>query len=88
MSDTIKTILLVSASVVLILVLFLSGYLLGRVNGPLYNSPMLSGRGWMQPAGVECPHDQLDHMNWYDSDGTGDFHPRGGYFHHMHDLDW
>ena len=88
MSEPLKTILLVSASVVLILVLFLSGYLLGRVNSPFYHSPMASGRSWMQPAGIDCPHHQLDQMEWYGSDMPGDHYPGGGYFHHMHEQDW
>lgn len=81
MNETLKTILLVSVSMVLILLVFLGGYLLGRFSGPFQHTALNSSMGWSMYYGDECPHDQLPYPHMPGPGMLDQYHRGDGHFH-------
>jgi hypothetical protein len=81
MSQTLKITLIVSVGVILVMVLFLGGFLLGRFTAPLYQGAMISGRGW-QSSGFECRHDQLPYPHRPGSGMFDGYQPGSDFYHH------
>jgi hypothetical protein len=82
MNDTLKTILVVSVSMVLILVVFLGGYLLGRFSGPYQHNPRYYEMGWSMSPEVDCPHERLPYPHRPGSGMFDENYPDGGFYHH------
>jgi hypothetical protein len=82
MNDTLKTILWVSVSAVLILSVFLGGFLLGRFSSPFQGPAMHHSMGWPMSSAETCPYNQLPYQH---QPGSGMFdrhHPGGSFYHH------